>query len=353
MGDPRTTPTTQGAGGYISGSFIFVCHPNVWDTAYSDASMFWAADNWRALIRDMHAIGMDTVIWANTAFWGRPLFPGYEAKVGRRLRTGCEDPLGIVADEADRLGMKVFYGVGLMGRVSQVRDYSGMEKPWPDSWFRWNTALVGALLERYGSRPSFAGLYIAYEMDFLDHEVELYETLIRKHLRPVIGRTKMLASPGELDSPSRDMDKFLKKVERAGFDILAPQDYGGRGGIETGVQNAQANARGLERAARPLADMGVTLWSNCETFRLDGTPDGRSVCMPGPMERIRRQIEIQSPLVEKLICWIYQGVMNRRTDLVDVGHPSAQTLYAEYVAYLKQKAPGERPGSSRPGTPRG
>ena len=59
--------------------------------------------------------------------------------------------------------------------------------------------------------------------------------------------------------------------------------------------------------------------------------------MPGPMGRIAQQIEIQSPLVDKLITWIYPGVMNRHTELVNIGHPSSDKLYAEYVKYLITK----------------
>lgn len=326
-----------GASRSIAGSFMFVMHPNLWDMAWSDASLFWEAENWRALVRDMHDLGMDTAIWANCAFWGRPLFPGYEKNVGRPLQMGCPDPLGVVADEADRLGMSVYYGIGLRGRVSQVSDYAGMKKPWPDVWFTWNTALAEALVERYGNRPSFGGLYIAYEMVFQEHEVELYERLVKQHLRPVIGPVKLVASPGNLRGPASDLSAFLKQVERSGFDILAPQDYGGRRhDISQAMELVHDQAKALEKIATPLRNMGVSLWANCETFVLERSPDGRSICMPGPIERIRQQIEVQAPLVEKLITWIYQGVMNRHSDLVNVGHPTTNRLYEDYVAYLKK-----------------
>ena len=84
----------------------------------------------------MHGIGIDTAICTTTALWGRPFFAGYEKTVGRPLRFGCDDPLGACVDEAEKLGMKMFFGVGLRGRCSQVRDYAGMEPPWPDVWFR-------------------------------------------------------------------------------------------------------------------------------------------------------------------------------------------------------------------------
>ena len=330
--------TADGAGGLLRGSFISCFHPNVWDMQYSDATLFWKEENWRALIRDMHYIGMDTVIWANCAFWGRPLFPGYEKSVGLPLKMGCEDPLGAVADEADRLGLKVFYGMGLRGRVSQIQDYHKMQKPWPDVWFRWNTALAEALISRYGDRQSFAGLYIPYEIDFFDYHVELYEKFIKKYLRPVIGKVKVLASPGNLGMIPQP-GTFLKDLERTGIDILAPQDYGGRDqNVNRALDSVRQNADALEHFARPIRDTGVTLWSNCETFNMESTPDGRNALIAGPIERITKQIEMQSPLVEKLITWIYPGVMNRHTGLVNIGHPSTDKLYKQYVAYLKSKS---------------
>ena len=329
--------TQEGAGGLICGSFISCFHPNVWDMQYSDATLFWKEENWRALIQDMNNIGMNTVIWANTAFWGRPLFPGYEKTVGYPLQMGCTDPLKTVAEEADRLDMKVFYGMGLRGRVSQVRDYNSLQKPWPDSWFQWNTALAEALVDRYSGHKSFGGLYIPYEIVYQEHHYELYEKLIKTYLRPAIGKVKLLISPGSLgDVPTPDT--LVRDMERIDIDILAPQDLAGRfQDIDQSIKAVRKNADALERFAKPIKEIGVTLWSNCETFVLEKTPDGRAVCMPGPIERISRQIEIQSPLVEKLITWIYPGVMNRHSELVNIGHPSTDQLYHQYVAYLKEK----------------
>lgn len=330
-------PTPDGAGGLLRGSFISCFHPNVWDMQYSDRTLMWKEENWRALIQEMHQIGMDTVIWANTAFWGRPFFPGYESTVGLPFTMGCTDPLRTVAEEADRLDMKIFYGMGLRGRVSQVQDYHRLQKPWPDVWFQWNTALAGALVERYGDHKSFAGLYNPYEIDFKEHHYELYEKLIKEYLRPVIGRVKLLISPGSLGNVPNP-DTLLKSLERIDIDILAPQDLGGRHqDINQALDAVRKNADALERFARPINNIGVTLWANCETFVLESTPDGRNACVPGPIERITRQIEIQSPLVEKLITWIYPGVMSRHTELVNIGHPSSDKLYHQYVSYLKEK----------------
>ncbi len=319
----------------ITGSFFDLIHVNWFDAAYwTDTCLHWTEASWRALIRDMHEIGIDTIICGSTAFWGRPLFPGYEKTVGRPVRFGCKDPLRACSDEAKQLGMKVFYGIGFRGRVSQVRDYTRMEPPWPDVWFRWNTALAEAILDQYGAWPSFGGLYIAYEIDFQDHQVELYDKLIHAHLRPVIGKAPLLASPGFLGEVD-DGAKLAAKVQRMGIDILAPQDYGGRSNsMDEVMKMVRAHARGLGLVKQPLEKIGVKLWSNCELFSFEPSPDGRAMCIGGPIDRVRQQIAIEAPLVEKLICYQYQGIMNRRTERVDIGHPSADTLYKAYREYL-------------------
>ena len=323
----------------ITGSFFDLMHVNPWDAQYwTDTCRFWGEDSWRALFRQMHEVGIDTAICGSTVYWGRPIFPGYENSVGLPIKMGCDDPLGVCVDEADRLGMKMFFGFGLRGRCSQVRDYHGMEKPWPDSWFRFNTSVAEALVDRYGKRPSFGGLYISYEIDFHDYQVELYERLMKKFMRPAVGDVPFLASPGNIGDAAK-LDELPRMVERTGINILAPQDYGGRNNDPTGaLALVEKNCQGLKHVSASLCDMGVKLWSNCEAFMFEGSP-GRTSCIPGPSERFIKQIEMQAPLVEKLICYQYQGLMNRRDELVDIGHPSVNKMHDDYVAYLKKTFP--------------
>lgn len=328
-------PLTAANRPIITGSFFDLIHVNAWDATYwTDTCRYWREANWRALIRDMHGIGMDTAILQAAAFWGRPLFPGYEKTVGIPIRMGCADPLGACVDEANRLGMQVFFGVGLRGRVSEVRDYSDMRPPWPEVWFRWNTALAEALVDRYGAMRCFGGLYISYEIDFADHQIALYEKLIGKYLRPAVGKVKLLASPGSLGRRP-DLERIPADVTRMGIDILAPQDYGGRStDVARSVELVKLNAAGLAKLRRPLKDAGVALWANCEVFVFEPTPSGRYLTLPAPVSRVLEQIRLQAPLVDKLICYQYQGLMNRRTRLVDIGHPGVDKFYDEYRRFF-------------------
>ncbi|MCK5732622.1 MAG: DUF4434 domain-containing protein [Candidatus Latescibacteria bacterium] len=322
----------------LQGSFFDLQHVNPWDAAYwTDECRFWGEASWRALVADMHGIGIRTIICITTALWGRPLFTGYNEKVGIPLKMGCEDPLTACVDEADRLGMEVFLGAGLRGRVSQVRDYADMKPPWPEDWFRWNTALAEALIDKYGDRACFAGLYIPYEMDFEAYQVELYEKLMKQWLRPAVGNVPFLASPGSLGNHP-DPDRLGGQLERMDIDILACQDYGGRSNdVAEALELVKQNLAGLERAKRVVEQVGVRLWTNCEVFSRKWGPDGRPICIPGPFERIREQLRLQAPLVEKVICYQYQGIMNRRTERVPIGAPGTQALYDAYAVYLRER----------------
>jgi hypothetical protein len=182
----------------------------------------------------------------------------------------------VVVDEAEELGMTVFFGFGMRGRCRQVRDYADMQPPWPKEWFVWNRGVCEALVKMYGDRRCFGGLYISYEIDFRPYQVGLYEKLMKEYLRPAVGAVKFLASPGYLGE-LEDIEKLPKYMERTTIDILSPQDYGGRStNIDAALALVRRNAEGL-RVARPkLRDIGVALWANCELFDFEPSPDGRA-----------------------------------------------------------------------------
>jgi hypothetical protein len=309
---------------------------------WTRACLAWKEENWRALIRDMHGIGIDTAICIMTASDGKPVLAGYDKTIGPAPQFGCADPLGACVDEADALGMKMFFGVGLRGqRAGVAYYYPQLDSPRPNAWYQWNADLAKALMDRFANRPCFAGLYISYEIDYHGREVDVYEKLVREYLRPAVGKVKILASPGNLgvEHTDRQLEALPKLVERTSIDILAPQDYAGRYAKTSealAVVGRQVEA--LKKVRKPLADLGVALWANCEVFGNDPGPDGKeNYSVAGPFERVRQQIEMQAPLVEKLICFEYPGFMNRRTKLVNIGERGSDKLYQDYVAYLKQR----------------
>lgn len=102
------------------------------------------------------------------------------------------------------------------------------------------------------------------------------------------------------------------------------------------MEFVRKNADGMARAGEKVRNVGVQLWCNCEVFDHISSPDGRGYNVAGPFERIKQQMELQAPLAEKLICYQYQGIMNRHTDLVNIGHPGTDKLYRDYVQYREE-----------------
>jgi hypothetical protein len=49
-------------------------------------------------------------------------------------------------------------------------------------------------------------------------------------------------------------------------------------------------------------------------------------------------------VAHKLVRFIYEGVMNRKTTETNIGHSSTQRLYDEYTQYLKSRFPGRFDG---------
>ncbi|MFH1007428.1 MAG: DUF4434 domain-containing protein [Candidatus Latescibacterota bacterium] len=325
--------------------FFDIQHVNPWNAQYwRKECRDWKEENWRALVASMHEIGLETLIAIDAALWGKPFFPGYEETVGRAMKLGCPDPLGVICDEADARGMRVFPGMGYSGRCSQIRDYAGMEPPWPEIWFRWTTAMAEALCERYGDHPCFAGLYIPTEMSrdneaggcrFLEHEVALYEKLMRDWIRPAVGPVPVLASPDYLIDP--DLDAAARQFERMDVNIIAYQDLGGRGD-DQGYGPAYPHIKKAADAYRKIKPIhektGVELGTNCELFIHVARPDGRSENLAGPIERILYQLETETEPADYVICYQYQGIMKRHTDLANIGHPGTQKLYDDCRTYL-------------------
>ncbi|MBN1553306.1 MAG: DUF4434 domain-containing protein [Phycisphaerae bacterium] len=336
---------------YITGSFYTIQMTNIWNTQYwHDECRNWQEANWRAFVTDQHEIGIDTLINKQMSLWTRPLFPDPEHKSGMPLKLGCDDPAGVVADEADKLGMKVWYGLGMYGRDSEVGDYQGLSKPWPEIWFQWNQALCERIMERYSHTKSFAGLYLPLELSgdpaygdtrLNEDHVELYRRWIHESIRPIAGKVPLLTSPGILHPGNYDI--LAGQLETLGVDIVAYQDYGGRG-LNTPEDYARIDraAKAFELLAPVHEKVGVKLWANCETFCRGEQSVWREVCFPGEIDRIIHQLKVCSPPVEKVITWIYQGVMNKRTELVNIGPDTANELYYQYVEYLDNTYPNVR-----------
>ncbi|MBS0662993.1 MAG: DUF4434 domain-containing protein [Verrucomicrobia bacterium] len=320
----------------ITGSFIDIQHVNNWDAQYwVDECREWTDENWDAIVGDMHALGLDTLILTGCAIWGRPLYPANPRTVGRQLPMRCADPVGALVKATERRGMAIYLGLGAFGRYSLNAnpDLSPEHNDWLGQ-------MAVDLRERYGGSRALRGFYLTAEAHgikegglFAQDDCDKTARFVRSIRECVPGATLMM-SPANLKKPRPDqLDALARQLEQLNVDIFAYQDHAGFEKVYPNL-NFHVAAEGYA-VIKPLHEqLGQQLWVNCEVFEYtEKRPDGRRVCTACEFSRLERQLQVASAVADKVIIYQYQGLMNRRSPLVNIGAPGAEALYRDYAQY--------------------
>jgi len=320
----------------ITGSFIDIQHVNNWDAQYwVDECREWDDANWDAIVGDMHDIGLDTVILTGCAIWGRPLYPANVKTVGRQLPMRCADPVGAIMRAAEKRNMGAYLGLGAFGRYSLNANPD--ISPEHDTWLG-NMAVD--LQEKYGHLRALKGFYITAEAHgikegglFAQDDCDKTARFV-KSIRERVGAAQLMMSPANLKKPRPEqLDPLLRQLDQLNVDIFAYQDHAGFEKVYKSL-NFYVAAEGYA-LIKPLHEkLGQQMWVNCEIFEYtEKRADGRRVCTPCEFERLERQLSVAAPVADKIITYQYQGLMNKRSPLVNIGAPGTDALYAGYVQH--------------------
>jgi hypothetical protein len=323
----------------ITGSFIDIQHVNNWDAQYwVDECRAWRDENWEAMVGDMHALGLDTVLLTGCAIWGRPLYPANPKTVGIQLPMLCPDPVGAILRAADRRGMGVYLGLGAFGRYSLNANPD--LSPEHDAWL---ANMAEDLREKYGHLAALRGFYITAEAHGIK-EGGLFDPAdcdktarFVQRIRERVGKAQLVMSPANLKKPRPEqLDQLARQLEQLNVDIFAYQDHAGFEKVYRNLNFYEA-AEGYQ-IIKPLHQkLGQQMWVNCEVFEYtEKRPDGRRICTPCAFERLERQLAVAAPVADKLIIYQYQGLMNKRTPLVNIGGPGCDALHDAYAAYRRR-----------------
>ena len=311
----------------ISGAWFEFRHHNPAEGApYNPALRAFTAQQWTAMLEDMHAIGMDTAVLTCSSLVYPDERESYApVDVFPAAPLNCPNAMDVLMHTAARLGMQVFLSAGFYGLWTdsegnmQSRD---VEK----RAFRACEEMYG----RYAALPSFAGWYLPDETEagpyfrpvFLDY-VARYAAFFRG-LDP---SKPILIAPYGTNKISDD-DAFVAQLEQMDVDYIAYQD-------EVGVQKSrEEDTAEYYRALRAAHDKAgrSALWADIEMFDFAGTVY-HSALLPTSMERVKKQIASVSPYVDKILCYAYPGLMARPGSVAGYGYASAEKLYADYQAF--------------------
>jgi hypothetical protein len=330
----------------ISGTFLGLDHWSDREGARFQAAIrSLTEDHWRQMVRDMAALGLDTLVFQQCVCsrdgWGRGR-AYYRSPTRPRFDWMRGDTFGAVVDEATRLGMTLFYGLGDMFSPDPYRH---TEEVLQDA-----LGVGRELLDLYGGLPSFGGWYWTWE--FAPSSLTG-----RDSLRRIIPAVRALHDCPILISPNADRGICPTLLADIDVDIIAYQDSVGLA-VEPpflGRIHRYDRHRSLHRlpelysmlkfahdawqpadAEKPnlwtyyTRSRGPTaLWNNVEVWEFDH----RGALVPAEFSRVVSQLDLTAPFVRKQIIYQYPGLMCHPDHPVPVGGERAVTLYEQYMLY--------------------
>ncbi|MCA9734281.1 MAG: DUF4434 domain-containing protein [Calditrichae bacterium] len=295
----------------ISGTFLD-------EITHDIPSANWGPEEWAADFDAMQKIGIDTVIVIRGGYKDRSTFNSEALKSFQPMLPVYTDLVQVFLDQAQRCGMKLFFGLYDSGLHWQKGDYEKEAEI--------NKFFSEEVTQKYGQHPAFQGWYLSHEMSVYDSKlIRIYEELTG-HLRslknlpvlmsPYVKGRKQFEDPITPQEHYKQWDTILGNLSSK-VDIVAFQD--GQVDFYELPEIMSIN--------KELADKhGLQAWSNVETFER-GMPIN---FLPINWQNLRYKMEVaKNAGVEKLITFEFSHFMSPNSI-----YRSAHNLYKRYREWL-------------------
>jgi Domain of unknown function (DUF4434) len=315
----------------ISGSwFEFQHHATVEGVDWNPACARFTAEQWDAKIKEAADIGMDNLVLMATALYYRAFF---DTKIFAKWQLACANPLEAVLSAADKYNVKFFIGVGFYGDWQSDKTISDPVAT------KKRFQAIEELTNQYAHHPSFYGWYWPDEAEihpYFTQEFIDYVNGCSRLVRQLTPHAPIMIAPYGTRTAVAD-DQYVRQLDAMDVDIFAYQD-------EVGVRKSKVTETSAFFATLRKAhdrSQKAKLWADMEIFEFQSEVYN-SALMPGPFDRILRQMEAVSPWVDKILAYQYQGMMNKPGSVAFAGCPASAKLYSDYVSWLKGHRTVER-----------
>lgn len=307
----------------ITGTWFEFLHHNGAEGKYWNQTLTaFTEEQWREKIREMKEAGMRYVVLLATALHFKAY---YKTDIFPEWKIGCEDPIEVLLDEADKQGMHVFVSTGFYGDwmdpVGNMTDPAVLKKI---------LTAINELSALYGHHQSFYGWYYPDET-WIDGHISpafaSYVNLSSAEIHKMGAHFKTLIGPYGTRDVIAD-EQYVRDLESLDIDFMAYQD-------EVGVRKTKlSESEGFYAALKRVHDKAgrAKLWADVEVFEFEGEVY-KSALLPAPFERVQKQLEAVSPYVEEILIYEYPGMMNKPGSKAFAGHPSSEKLYMDYMTY--------------------
>jgi len=309
----------------ISGSWFEFQHLLPLEGKYWDPALKkFTAAQWKQLIKEISGVGFEYLVLQEIALDGKTFYP---SAIAPKFELGCEDPLEAVLSAADEVGIKFFIGNDFWDDVHKgeflMKD-PGIRKL--------RARAMEEVAGKYSHHPSFYGWYFpneAYLMPYFDEAFIEYVNDCARVAKTLMPAAVNLIAPYNIKAEVSDK-KFVRQLERMNIDIIAYQD--GVGVAQTKLGEPARYFEHLYKAHQQASR--ARIWADIELFYFEEKTHGN--LLPADFKRILQQMEDISPFVDKILCYQYQGQMNKPGSAVYAGHPSQESvrLYEQYRQWL-------------------
>lgn len=301
----------------ISGTFLD-------EITHDIPSNNWGEAEWAADFNAMQAVGIDTVILIRAGYRERMTFASETLANAQHMRPVYTDLVDLFLSQAERTGMKFYFGLYDSGRYWQQGQ--------PEKEVELNLRFTEEVARKYAHRKAFGGWYMSHEIHEHDEAVTRLIERLARHVKslkdvPVLmspyvrGRKQFDDNPITPEEHERQWDTIFGIL--GGFvDIVAFQD---------GQVEFHELPTYLEINHRLARKHGLRSWSNVESFER-GMPLN---FLPIDWRNLRFKIEAAEQAgIEKLITFEFSHFLSPNSMW-----PSARALHRRYRAYLDGQEP--------------
>jgi len=303
----------------ITGTFI---DEITWDIP----SQNWGRKEWAKEFDTMKEAGIDTVILIRMGLRDMAIYPSEVLGLKHE-----PDMAGFFLDEAQRCGMKLYFG----SYVSE--NCNDWWNNWEPEW-KLNQKIIPEIHQRYGSHPAFYGWYIASEtcvatIGSLETYKRYAELMKETADKPVLTSPYYPSYAYKETSPEDRHRRFIDDWHQIfsyakGIDICAFQD--GSCTWEMTKPQTFELAEYLQEVHTLTKEFGIENWTNIETF-------GRRYHIKFPpidWRLLKQKMEMADPLCTKLITFEFSHFLSPNSQ-----YTAANLLYERYMENII----GEKP----------
>ena len=305
----------------IIGTWFEFRHHNTAEGKYwNNLCKNFTTEQWSEKIEEIASLGMKYMVLMCTSLVQEDEAESYfETDIFPKADMVCPDPMGTMFDAADKYGINIFVSCGFYGVWTESdNNFTSIEVE------KRAFKAMKQVYDKYGHHKSFYGWYFSDEAwikTYFDEPFIDYVNRYSAYAHTITPSLKTLIAPYGTNSVVAD-EKYIDQLKRMDVDIIAYQD---EVGVKKSTYLQTPEYYKTIREAHDAANCSA-FWADMEIFTFEDEVY-KSALLPADSARVQKQLEAISPYVDVILCYQYQGMVNKPGTSAYCGAPGSEELY--------------------------